>query len=243
MSFSAGKSFQFFTSVTFYYISIQSCPLTDFFTFFFPFLNQISSLFITTFHCHFFFPFSQLFLDNYWFILEFIKPFYSLIFFTIFLGQVLESVNFGAYSGNSKPTDDEATTVEGVVTSPPPSHSQPSSVSSSNGMENVCGGRSLGHWPLASHRPFLQLVLMCLDGQDDQLSELLESLRTQLTQSLFYPKEVCCTKHCTPFLILVFNFILSNFGYSSEIKKYLIHFDRYEIRAKEVEDMLTLSYK
>ncbi|MPC36417.1 Mediator of RNA polymerase II transcription subunit 12 [Portunus trituberculatus] len=104
-------------------------------------------------------------------------------------GQVLESVNFGAYSGNSKPTDDETTTTEGVVTSPPPSHSQPSSVSSSNGMENVCGGRSLGHWPLASHRPFLQLVLMCLDGQDDQLSELLESLRTQLTQSLFYPKE------------------------------------------------------
>ena len=99
-------------------------------------------------------------------------------------------MNFGAYTGNSKPTDDETTTTEGVVASPPPSHSQPSSVSSSNGMENVSGGRSLGHWPLASHRPFLQLVLMCLDGQDDQLSELLESLRTQLTQSLFYPKEV-----------------------------------------------------
>lgn len=103
---------------------------------------------------------------------------------------MLESVNFGAYSGKPNPTDDETTTTEGVVASPPPSHSQPSSVSSSNGMENVCGGRSLGHWPLASHRPFLQLVLMCLDGQDDQLSELLESLRTQLTQSLFYPKEV-----------------------------------------------------
>ncbi|XP_069936794.1 mediator of RNA polymerase II transcription subunit 12-like protein, partial [Cherax quadricarinatus] len=104
-------------------------------------------------------------------------------------GQVLESVNFGAYSGNSKPTDDENATGEGPVASPPPSHSQPSSVSSSNGMENPPGGRSLGHWPLASHRPFLQLVLMCLDGQDDQLTELLESLRTQLTQSLFSPKE------------------------------------------------------
>lgn len=99
-------------------------------------------------------------------------------------------MNFGAYSGNSKPADDEATTADGPVSSPPPSHSQPSSVSSSNGMENPPGGRSLGHWPLASHRPFLQLVLMCLDGQDDQLSDLLESLRTQLMQSLFSPKEV-----------------------------------------------------
>lgn len=125
-------------------------------------------------------------------------------------GQVLESVNFGAYSGSSKPLlsiEEDGATAEGPVASPPPGHSQPSSVSSSNnGAENPSGPtQTLGHWPLASHRPFLQLVLMCLDGQDDQLSELLESLRTQLTQSLFYTREVRQNGYCIGYKIIKIN--------------------------------------
>lgn len=45
--------------------------------------------------------------------------------------------------------------------------------------------------PVHSQRPFLQLMLMCLEAaQDDTLSDLLESLRMQLLQPVTLYKEV-----------------------------------------------------
>ncbi|GFV97760.1 mediator of RNA polymerase II transcription subunit 12-like protein [Trichonephila clavipes] len=42
---------------------------------------------------------------------------------------------------------------------------------------------------LLSHQPFLSLVLMCLKGQDEQREGLLNSLHTQLSQSIYIAKD------------------------------------------------------
>ncbi|CAL4069283.1 unnamed protein product, partial [Meganyctiphanes norvegica] len=114
-------------------------------------------------------------------------------------GQVLEAVNFGSYTGaeeegNEEEEDGGQSPTNSVEEMPVPAGSRKtmSSIGERGQNQNQCNItiKSGGHWPLSSHRPFLQLVLMCLEGQDDQLSDLLESLRLQLTQSLFSPKEI-----------------------------------------------------
>ena len=105
---------------------------------------------------------------------------------------MLNSVNFGAYSGkqsnqqnsnNLSGNGSGAQTITPVIMPPQQPVKKPT--------PNLGGlsGRG-GHWPTPSYRPFLQLVLMCLDGQDDQLNELIESLKTQLMQSIILYKDV-----------------------------------------------------
>ncbi|XP_076043982.1 mediator complex subunit kohtalo isoform X2 [Oratosquilla oratoria] len=92
-------------------------------------------------------------------------------------GHVLDTVNFGAYSGSSSSSS--------TNTRQPPQPPQPPQQPQVSQQSSL----PVGHTSLVSHRPFLQLVLMCLEGQDDQLSDLLGSLHTQLTQFLLLNKD------------------------------------------------------
>ncbi|KAA0189334.1 hypothetical protein HAZT_HAZT004835 [Hyalella azteca] len=122
-------------------------------------------------------------------------------------GEVLNSVNFAAYSSHNVPVIPQPGSLPGVGSGVGSSSSslsglggQGSSQShNSGGVGNGCaggvgggsGGGRHAQIPVQNQRPFLRLMLMCLEAaQDDTLSDLLENLRMQLMQPVVIYREL-----------------------------------------------------
>lgn len=102
-----------------------------------------------------------------------------------FAGEFLNSVNFGGFS--TKPnTQQQSGRLPGTGVSSVLQQQQ-----QQQQLNQAANARL--QWPVSSHRPFLQLVLMCLEGQEEQLQGLLDSLKDQLNQAVNLYKEVCYT--------------------------------------------------
>ncbi|KAF2359628.1 Mediator complex subunit Med12 [Trinorchestia longiramus] len=126
-------------------------------------------------------------------------------------GDVLNSVNFGAYSSHKLPVVPQPGSmpggggglngVGGSVNSLSGMGGQGSAPSHSSGGVGGCflgisdgcsGGGRNAQVPVQNQRPFLRLMLMCLEAaQDDTLSDLLENLRMQLMQPVTLYREIC----------------------------------------------------
>ncbi|RXG58705.1 Mediator of RNA polymerase II transcription subunit 12 [Armadillidium vulgare] len=96
-------------------------------------------------------------------------------------GEFLNSVNFGGFS--TKPnTQQQSGRLPGTGVSSVLQQQQ-----QQQQLNQAANARL--QWPVSSHRPFLQLVLMCLEGQEEQLQGLLDSLKDQLNQAVNLYKE------------------------------------------------------
>lgn len=109
----------------------------------------------------------------------------TLIFFFKFAGEFLNSVNFGAFSTKPNTQQQSGRLPGSGVSSVLQQQQQQQQLSQA--------ANARFQWPVSSHRPFLQLVLMCLEGQEEQLQGLLDSLKDQLNQAVNLYKEVSKT--------------------------------------------------